>query len=93
MFQCLGLGTCEDGGCGEDWWHPECLVGFTREEYSKMIEKPKSGEKDAALDTTKTDSPVLTETETNGHTTESAPAPTTTTAAVTGPTNGGIDWK
>lgn len=41
MFQCLGLGTCEEGGCGEDWWHPECLIGFTREEYAKMIEKPK----------------------------------------------------
>ena len=39
MFQCLGLGTVSDGGCGEDWWHPECLVGFTREEYVKSIEK------------------------------------------------------
>ena len=28
MFQCLGLGTVEDGGCGEDWWHPECLMGL-----------------------------------------------------------------
>lgn len=27
MFQCLGLATEKDGGCGEDWWHPECLVG------------------------------------------------------------------
>jgi E3 ubiquitin-protein ligase UBR7 len=27
MFQCLGLATENDGGCGEDWWHPECLVG------------------------------------------------------------------
>jgi E3 ubiquitin-protein ligase UBR7 len=41
MFQCLGLGTVEDGGCGEDWWHPECLVGYTREEYAQMIQKPK----------------------------------------------------
>jgi E3 ubiquitin-protein ligase UBR7 len=39
MFQCLGLGTIEGGGCGEDWWHPECLVGYTREEYAKTIEK------------------------------------------------------
>lgn len=30
MFQCLGLGTAETGGCGEDWWHPECLVGLPR---------------------------------------------------------------
>nr|POF04692.1 protein mlo2 [Quercus suber] len=30
MFQCLGLGTVVDGGCGEDWWHPECLMGLPR---------------------------------------------------------------
>ncbi|KIW05744.1 uncharacterized protein PV09_03600 [Verruconis gallopava] len=30
MFQCLGLGKLADGGCGEDWWHPECLVGLPR---------------------------------------------------------------
>ncbi|KAF4628989.1 hypothetical protein G7Y89_g9161 [Cudoniella acicularis] len=28
MFQCLGLGTAEEGGCGEDWWHPGCIVGL-----------------------------------------------------------------
>ncbi|KAI9754604.1 MAG: hypothetical protein M4579_004633 [Chaenotheca gracillima] len=28
MFQCLGLGTVEEGGCGEDWWHPSCVVGL-----------------------------------------------------------------
>ena len=31
MFQCLGLAGEEDGGCGEDWWHPECVVGLGRE--------------------------------------------------------------
>lgn len=31
MFQCLGLGTVETGGCGEDWWHPECVLGLPRE--------------------------------------------------------------
>jgi len=31
MFQCLGLGTVEQGGCGEDWWHPECLLGLPRD--------------------------------------------------------------
>ncbi|KAF2267391.1 hypothetical protein CC78DRAFT_530789 [Lojkania enalia] len=46
MFQCLGLGTTEDGGCGEDWWHPECVVGLTREEYKKSIEKLKAEEAD-----------------------------------------------
>ncbi|GAM85516.1 hypothetical protein ANO11243_035230 [Dothideomycetidae sp. 11243] len=30
MFQCLGLGHTDSGGCGEDWWHPECLVGLPR---------------------------------------------------------------
>ncbi|KAF2445590.1 hypothetical protein P171DRAFT_430985 [Karstenula rhodostoma CBS 690.94] len=45
MFQCLGLGTVEDGGCGEDWWHPECVLGLSREEYQKSIEKPKTEQK------------------------------------------------
>ncbi|KAJ5293635.1 hypothetical protein PENANT_c002G05449 [Penicillium antarcticum] len=31
MFQCLGIGTVETGGCGEDWWHPECLIGVPRD--------------------------------------------------------------
>ncbi|EKV16124.1 Metaphase-anaphase transition protein (Mlo2), putative [Penicillium digitatum PHI26] len=31
MYQCLGLGTVETGGCGEDWWHPECLIGLSRD--------------------------------------------------------------
>ncbi|KAJ5197789.1 uncharacterized protein N7498_006906 [Penicillium cinerascens] len=40
MFQCLGLGTVETGGCGEDWWHPECLIGLPRDWYkSKESEK------------------------------------------------------
>ncbi|QSZ32959.1 hypothetical protein DSL72_002542 [Monilinia vaccinii-corymbosi] len=28
MFQCLGLGSADEGGCGEDWWHPGCIVGL-----------------------------------------------------------------
>lgn len=31
MFQCLGLSNEEDGGCGEDWWHPECVLGMGRD--------------------------------------------------------------
>lgn len=31
MFQCIGLGTVETGGCGEDWFHPECLMGLSRD--------------------------------------------------------------
>ncbi|KAL6715471.1 hypothetical protein ACLMJK_006432 [Lecanora helva] len=30
MFQCLGLTDEAVGGCGEDWWHPECVVGLGR---------------------------------------------------------------
>jgi E3 ubiquitin-protein ligase UBR7 len=36
MFQCLGLGTHETGGCGEDWWHPGCLVGLGPRWFEKM---------------------------------------------------------
>ncbi|KAK7754808.1 hypothetical protein SLS62_003122 [Diatrype stigma] len=40
MFQCLGLGTHETGGCGEDWYHPGCLVGLGPKWYEKMPKKP-----------------------------------------------------
>ncbi|KAF3071560.1 Protein mlo2 [Trichoderma lentiforme] len=36
MFQCLGLGTHETGGCGEDWYHPGCLVGMGPKWYEQM---------------------------------------------------------
>jgi E3 ubiquitin-protein ligase UBR7 len=72
MFQCLGLGTCEEGGCGEDWWHPECLVGFTREEYSKMIEKPKVEETNGTTDAMGTEKSSTEVVDTNGHTEEAA---------------------
>ncbi|CAM1501163.1 Fc.00g103250.m01.CDS01 [Cosmosporella sp. VM-42] len=36
MFQCLGLGTSEAGGCGEDWYHPGCLVGMGPKWFEKM---------------------------------------------------------
>ncbi|KAM3413652.1 hypothetical protein BST61_g10345 [Cercospora zeina] len=38
MFQCLGLGHVEDGGCGEDWWHPECLMGLPRIKHEPRAE-------------------------------------------------------
>ncbi|RAK72803.1 putative metaphase-anaphase transition protein (Mlo2) [Aspergillus fijiensis CBS 313.89] len=46
MFQCLGVGTVETGGCGEDWWHPECLIGLSRDWYknAKQQEKEKQEE-------------------------------------------------
>ncbi|KAI1463932.1 putative zinc finger in N-recognin-domain-containing protein [Daldinia caldariorum] len=36
MYQCLGLGTHETGGCGEDWYHPGCLVGLGPKWYEKQ---------------------------------------------------------
>ncbi|KAK6000754.1 hypothetical protein QM012_003479 [Aureobasidium pullulans] len=44
MFQCLGLGTIEDGGCGEDWWHPECLMGLPRIQPSETAPKEEKEE-------------------------------------------------
>jgi len=43
MFQCLGLGPVESGGCGEDWWHPECLLGLSRETKPWKNEQVKEG--------------------------------------------------
>lgn len=40
MFQCLGLSDVQQGGCGEDWWHPECLMGLPRAIPSEAIQKP-----------------------------------------------------
>ncbi|KAK1080004.1 hypothetical protein LTR33_005918 [Friedmanniomyces endolithicus] len=48
MFQCLGLGTVEDGGCGEDWWHPECLMGLPRSSPGKA---PQQLDMNGALET------------------------------------------
>ncbi len=39
MFQCLGLGTAETGGCGEDWWHPGCVVGLGSDWYENISDK------------------------------------------------------
>ena len=45
MYQCLGLATEVEGGCGEDWWHPECLLGLPHDwqaltEDSSEAKKP-----------------------------------------------------
>src|SRR6202012_6178199 len=40
MFQCLGLGSIADGGCGEDWYHPACLMGLPRNKPQR--EQPKA---------------------------------------------------
>lgn len=55
MFQCIGLGTTETGGCGEDWYHPGCLVGMGPRWFEKMkVENPKPL-KTAAVQQTATD--------------------------------------
>ncbi|RFU33352.1 hypothetical protein B7463_g2994, partial [Scytalidium lignicola] len=43
MFQCLGLGTIENGGCGEDWWHPGCIVGLGPNWYETSKPKTSNG--------------------------------------------------
>ena len=40
MFQCLGLAKEADGGCGEDWWHPECVMGLGRGWTKDTTPKP-----------------------------------------------------
>ena len=65
MFQCLGLGTVENGGCGEDWWHPECLMGLPRQRHQAEPKATPNGN----LETVKEESDEQTvETETNGNT-------------------------
>lgn len=41
MYQCIGLGTVETGGCGEDWWHAECLMGLPRDWLAKGLAEPR----------------------------------------------------
>ena len=43
MFQCLGLGHVEDGGCDEDWWHPECLLGLSRTKHDPKAKEATNG--------------------------------------------------
>jgi E3 ubiquitin-protein ligase UBR7 len=42
MFQCMGLGTHETGGCGEDWYHPGCLVGLGPKWFENMPDTKKA---------------------------------------------------
>ncbi|KAI9838377.1 MAG: hypothetical protein M1819_005645 [Sarea resinae] len=55
MFQCLGLGSVEDGGCGEDWWHPECLLGLEH----KVEVEPNDKSKDPTAEADSDDDPPL----------------------------------
>ncbi|PON23076.1 hypothetical protein TGAM01_v208081 [Trichoderma gamsii] len=74
MFQCLGLGTAETGGCGEDWYHPGCLVGmgpnwFEQMNKSKSKALPKETEKKGGALATITEKD---EAQSNNDTTEAA---------------------
>ncbi|TGO14087.1 hypothetical protein BTUL_0058g00120 [Botrytis tulipae] len=42
MFQCLGLSSADEGGCGEDWWHPGCITGLGPNWYEGMSDKDSS---------------------------------------------------
>lgn len=44
MFQCLGLGTHLTGGCGEDWFHPGCLMGLGPRWYEDVNGKQEAKE-------------------------------------------------
>lgn len=59
MFQCLGLGTHEDGGCGEDWYHPGCLMGLGPKWYESATSaiKVKDGGNNTSLPTISEDAP------------------------------------
>lgn len=67
MFQCLGLGTHQTGGCGEDWYHPGCVVGLGPKWFDKMEGK-------------KVQKSVATETSALPSISEDAEAPTSATA-------------
>ncbi|KAL2256203.1 hypothetical protein VTK26DRAFT_2026 [Humicola hyalothermophila] len=64
MFQCLGLGTHETGGCGEDWWHPGCVVGLGPKWYENMTtdkvkREVRDGETNGTLPTITEDSEAV----------------------------------
>jgi E3 ubiquitin-protein ligase UBR7 len=58
MYQCLGLGTHESGGCGEDWYHPGCLVGLGPKWFEGTTGKKPSGNEDGGLPTISEDAEV-----------------------------------
>lgn len=78
MFQCLGLGTAESGGCGEDWWHPGCVVGLTADwnETQDQATKPTENKSDGLLSTiTEVAEASVEERETNDQASDNQPGP------------------
>lgn len=59
MFQCIGLASEKEGGCGEDWWHPECVVGLGRNWARAQAEDKKDRSVDSiGADDADADSPL-----------------------------------
>ena len=71
MFQCLGLGTADTGGCGEDWWHPGCIVGLGPNWYESgsQIGTPRKPKNEGLLES------ITEVAETVGESTEPAEVP------------------
>ncbi|KAK4657423.1 hypothetical protein QC762_212870 [Podospora pseudocomata] len=61
MFQCLGLGTHDTGGCGEDWWHPGCVVGMGPKWFEKMAKEKKPKTEQNKEDGTSAPLPTISE--------------------------------
>jgi E3 ubiquitin-protein ligase UBR7 len=78
MFQCLGLGTAETGGCGEDWWHPSCIVGLGSDWLESMGQKKNSKEQKTAglLESIAEVAESTVEESSNGNTGTTGPATT-----------------
>lgn len=68
MYQCIGLGTTEDGGCGEDWWHPACIVGLGPEWHESFKGGPANGSKNQGnrVPEAEVDAPAPTENHPDG---------------------------
>ncbi|EFX03090.1 metaphase-anaphase transition protein [Grosmannia clavigera kw1407] len=66
MYQCLGLGTHETGGCGEDWWHPGCVVGLGPK-WFEDVATAKEDEKSVAVPTSSANAlPTISEDDVEG---------------------------
>lgn len=73
MFQCLGLGTAETGGCGEDWWHPGCVVGLGPDWYETSSQKGSKKTQSTGLLASITEVAEDVVAETNGEATTDVP--------------------
>lgn len=61
MLQCLGLASEEEGGCGEDWWDPECLLGLAVSGQERFETKDETGPGDTINRDSATDKQTVEE--------------------------------